>query len=129
MRALIATAGALTLAAAAAAALAVHTPPPRASQRIAPHDAGPPTDAVPGLVWRSGSATLRLTGQPCPSEDFSRQLEMEGITKARAYEVTQGSHRFTGCWAKDDSGDVLTMEPGRDIGEIPIAWFRSESTG
>jgi hypothetical protein len=125
MRVLIASAAALTLGAAAAAALALHSPPAKLSQRTVASEAAAPTDAVPGLVWRSGSATLRLTDQPCPNEEFTRTLESEGVTKPRAYEVTQGSRRYTGCWAKDVGGDVVTMEPGRDIGEIPIAWFRA----
>jgi hypothetical protein len=70
--------------------------------------------------------TLRLAERPCPSEEFSRALESEGVTKARAYDVVQGSRHYTGCWAKDVAGDVVTMEPGRDIGSIPIDWFRAD---
>ena len=128
MRILIPSALAMTLAvAAAAAAMALHTPPSRPPQRLAVRDAAPPTDAVPGLVWRSGTATLRLMDGPCPSPEFAQTLETEGVTKARAYEVVQGSRRYTGCWTKDIGGDVLTLEPGRDIGSIPIDWFRRAS--
>ncbi|NML44565.1 hypothetical protein HHL11_12435 [Ramlibacter sp. G-1-2-2] len=129
MRILIASAAAMTMAAAAAAAMALHAPPARPLQR-APAAANPaqmPSDAVPGLVWRSGSATLRLTDRPCASEEFTRALETEGVTKARAYDVVQGSRRYSGCWSKDIGGDVVTMEPGRDIGQIPLDWFRRES--
>lgn len=128
MRALIPIAAAFTLAAAAAAAMALHAPPAKApAQRIAATEAAPPTDAVPGLVWRSGTAALRLTDRPCASEDFTRTLESEGVTTPRAYEVLQGSRRYSGCWSKDIGGDVLTMEAGRDIGTIPIGWFRREA--
>ena len=66
---------------------------------------------------------------PCPSEDLTRTLEVEGVTQALAYEVTQAkeSRRTIGCWSKDIGGDVVTMEPGRDIGSIPLAWFRAGS--
>lgn len=124
MRVLIASAAAMTLAAAAAAALALHKPPAKPAQPTAVATADAPADAVPGLVWRSGSATLRLTDRPCPSEDLARALEIEGVTPPLAYEVTQANRRYTGCWSKDLGGDVVTMEPGRDIGSIPIAWFQ-----
>jgi len=124
MRVLIATAGAMTLAAAAAAALALHKPPSAAPRIAQASEAPAPDDAVPGLVWRSGTATLRLTDKPCPIEDLARTLEVEGVTRPLAYEVTQASRRYVGCWSKDLGGDVVTMEPGRDIGSIPIAWFR-----
>lgn len=125
MRVLIACAAAMTLAAAAAAALALHAPAARLAPAARPSVAAAPTDAVPGMVWRSGTATLRLTDRPCPSEEFTIALESEGVTKARAYEVTQANRRYGGCWAKDTGGDVVTMEPGReDIGSIPIAWFQ-----
>ena len=126
MRVLIATAAAMTLAAAAAAAVVLHAPPARAPQRSALADAAAPADAVPGLVWRSGTATLRLTDRPCSSEDFTQTLELEGVTQAREYEVTQANRRYIGCWVKDVGGDVVTMEPGRDdVGTIPIGWFQS----
>jgi hypothetical protein len=128
MRVLIATATLLTLAAAAAAAMALHAPPARAPQRTPTIVAeAPPTDAVPGLVWRSGTAALRLTDRPCPSNEFIRILEGEGVSPPLAYEVTQGNRRYGGCWAKDIAGDVVTMEAGRDIGSIPIGWFRRET--
>lgn len=127
MRVLIPIAAAFTLAAAAAAAMALHAPPARPAQRTAAAQAAPPTDAVPGLVWRSGTAALRLTDRPCPSEDFTHTLEGEGVTTPRAYEVMQGTRRYSGCWSKDIGGDVLTMEAGRDIGTIPIGWFRREA--
>lgn len=128
MRILIASVAAMTMAAAAAAAMALHAPPAKLVQRApAANPAQMPSDAVPGLVWRSGSATLRLTDRPCASEEFTRVLETEGVTQARAYDVVQGSKRYSGCWSKDIGGDVVTMEPGRDIGQIPLDWFRRES--
>lgn len=126
MRVLIVSGVMVTFAAAAAAALALHTPPPRSPQPAKFEAGSTPVDAVPGLVWRSGSATLKLSGRPCPSEELARPLENEGVSGARAYDVVQGSKRYTGCWAKDVAGDVLTMEPGREIGSIPIGWFRAE---
>ena len=125
MRVLIASAAAMTLAAAAAAALALHSPPSKAPQRPAASGAFSTGDAAPGMVWRSGTVSLRLTDRPCPSEDLARALETEGVTKARAYELTQKSQRVTGCWSKDLGGDVLTLEEGREIGTIPVGWFRS----
>jgi hypothetical protein len=126
MRSLIAGATALILAAAAATALALHSPPAAPPQR--PHAAAaPPKDAVPGLVWRSGTATLRLTDRPCPSDELAQAVEMEGVTKARAYEVIQKKRRSTGCWAKGSDDDVVTMEPGRELGSIPIAWFQADA--
>lgn len=125
MRVLIATGVMVTFAAAAAAALALHTPPSKAFQPVKTGTAAAPADAVPGLVWRSGSAMLRLTDRPCPSAELAAPLEIEGVSGARAYEVQQGSKRYVGCWAKDVAGDVLTMEPGREIGSIPIGWFRT----
>jgi hypothetical protein len=129
MRVLIATAATLTLAAAAAAGMALHSPPSRSAQRVQVSQPAPPAEAVPGMVWRSGTATLRLTDRPCPSEEFTRALESEGVSKPRAYDVTQGSRRFSGCWSKDVDGDVVTMEPGRDIGSIPIGWFQPGTGG
>jgi hypothetical protein len=129
MRVLIASAAAMTVAAAAAAAVVLHVPPAKPRQRAAAIAGEVPADAAPGLVWRSGSATLRLTNRPCPSEDLSRALETEGVTNARAYDVTQGSRRYGGCWVKDLTGDVVTAEPGRDIGSIPIGWFRTDAGG
>jgi len=127
MRILIASAAAMTMAAAAAAAMALHAPPAKPPQRVQASAGVVATDAAPGLVWRSGSATLRLTDRPCASEEFTRALETEGVTTARAYDVVQGSKRYSGCWTKDIGGDVVTMEPGRDIGQIPLDWFRRES--
>ena len=127
MRVMIATAATITLAAATAAAMALHSPPAkwthRTSAAISTADAAP-ADAVPGLVWQSGSATLRLTDKPCASDELARVLDGEGVSQALVYEVTQGSRRYSGCWTKDVAGDVVTAEPGRDIGSIPIAWFR-----
>jgi hypothetical protein len=127
MRVMIATAATITLAAATAAAMALHSPPARqthgAPAAIKVADMAP-ADAVPGLVWHSGSATLRLTDRPCASDELANQLDGEGVMKALAYEVTQGSRHYSGCWTKDVSGDVVTAEPGRDIGSIPVAWFR-----
>jgi hypothetical protein len=119
MRVLIATAIATTLAAVAAAAMAWHLP----RQWMGPFHAAP-KEAVPGLVWRNGTATLRLTDRPCASESLALALQSEGVGKPRTYEVVQGSRRYTGCWVKDMAGDVVTAEPGREIAEIPIAWFR-----
>lgn len=130
MRVLITTSAALLLAAAAATALALHAPLGKSAQAVQAPQAPAgivATDAVPGIVWRSGTATLRLTDRPCPSEDLTLAVETEGVTKARAYEVQQGSRHYTGCWTKDISGDVVTMEPGRDVGSIPIGWFRKNA--
>ena len=129
MRVLIAGAATMTLAAAAAAALALHGAPTPAPQAAPAAEAVPPDDAVPGLVWRSGTVTVRLTDRPCPSEDLARVLEVEGVTRPLAYEVTQKGRRSTGCWSKDLAGDVVTMEPGREVGSIPVAWFRQEAGG
>jgi hypothetical protein len=128
MRVLIVTAGAMTVAAAAAAAMALHSPPSRPAHavRTVAH-ASAPSDATPGLVWRSGSATLTLTGRPCPNEDLSRSLVGEGVGEPRAYEVSQGTRRYIGCWTKDVGGDVVTAEPGREVGSIPIEWFQRAS--
>lgn len=132
MRILIASVAGMTVAAAAAAAMVLHAP---ASARhiaaatpvpVAASAGVPPKEAVPGLVWRSGSVMLKLTDRPCPSAEFTSTLESEGVGQARAYDVVQGSRRYSGCWAKDDGGDVVTMEPGRDIGSIPLDWFRTE---
>jgi hypothetical protein len=121
MRILIATVAASVLAAAAAAGVALHSVPAKSS---AP---GPAIErATAGLVWHSGSVALRLTDRPCPFEELSVQLETEGVSPARAYVVQQGKHRTTGCWSQDLGGDVVTMEPGRELGQIPIAWFRTE---
>ncbi len=129
MRILIATVATATLAAATAAAMVLRTPPSSSPQPapgahgLAGADAAWATHAVPGLVWRSGTATLRLGDAPCPSEELTRALDGEGLTEARAYEVKQGSRRYGGCWTQDSGGDVVTIEPGREIGTIPIAWF------
>jgi hypothetical protein len=132
MRVLIATASMMTVAAAAAAAMVLHapaaTPHAAASKQVSvASDGARPKEAVPGLVWRSGTVTLKLTDRPCPSAEFADALEQEGVGKARAYDVVQGSRRYTGCWTRDDGGDVVTMEPGRDIGSIPLDWFRMAS--
>lgn len=94
------------------------TTPPQQAGRVA-------TEAVPGLTWRSGTATLRLTADACPYADLALQLETEGIAPARAYVVDQRDRKSIGCWAKDIGGDVVTMEPGREPGQIPIDWFRT----
>jgi hypothetical protein len=57
----------------------------------------------------------------------STQLQSESVEPARAYIVQQGKQRTTGCWSKDIGGDVVTLEPGRELGQIPIGWFQSES--
>lgn len=126
MRVLIATVAGLTVAvAAAAAAMVLHPPRPKAAPPVRGAEGVRPAEAVPGLVWRSGSATLRLTDRPCPSDELAEALESEGVAKPRAYEVTQGSRHYTGCWTKDVGGDVVTIEPGREVGSIPIGWFQA----
>jgi hypothetical protein len=121
MRILSATvATGMLLAIAAAAWATLHTASAQSHRQAAP-----PDHAVPGLVWRSGTATLRLTDGPCPVEDFVRALEREGVTPARAYVVRQGRQQFTGCWARDLDGDVLTMEADREPGTIPLSWFQA----
>lgn len=121
MRILIATVAATLLTAAAAAGVALRSTPAQPAKAEAR-----PERAVPGLVWRSGTATLRLTDRRCPFEELSTQLEVEGVSSALAYEVQQGARKHTGCWAKDVGGDVITLEPGQELGQIPIDWFRSE---
>ena len=119
MRLVLASTATLMLMAAGAWA-AFHTAPARLSQ------AGTPGRAGPGLVWRSGTATLRLTDGPCTVEDFVRVLESEGgVSPARAYVVKQGRREFTGCWSQDLDGDVLTMESNREPGSIPLSWFET----
>lgn len=119
MRFVLASAATVTLIAAAAAAASFHAAPVR------PDRAVEATDAVPGLVWRSGTATMRLSAQPCPVEELARALEIEGRAPPRAYVVQQGSRQFTGCWSKDVDGDVITMEVNREPGSIPISWFHA----
>lgn len=101
-----------------AAQLTPPAPAPKQRSKVA-------TDAVPGLVWRSGTATLTLMDRDCPFAELALQLETEAIAPARAYVVEQRGRKSIGCWAKDVGGDVTTMEPGRDdVGQIPIDWFR-----
>lgn len=121
MRILIATVAATLLTAAAAAGVAFRTAPAAPAK-----SAEKPDRAAPGLVWRSGSATLRLTDRGCPFEDLSAQLEIEGVAPARAYDVQQGTRKTTGCWSRDVGGDVITLEPGKELGQVPLDWFRSE---
>lgn len=118
MRILIATAAASLLTAAAAAGMM------RAAPQPAPQ-ADTATVAAPGLVWQSGKAALRLTDKPCPFDDLRRDLEREGVPPVRAYVVEQGDKKTTGCWAVDMGGDVMTLEPGRELGQIPVSWFRA----
>ncbi|HET8746360.1 MAG TPA: hypothetical protein VFM98_12195 [Ramlibacter sp.] len=118
MRLVLASAATVMLIAAAAAAATFHAAPGRQAKAAA-------TDAVPGLVWHSGTATMRLTAQPCPIDEFARALELEGRAPPRAYVVQQGSRQFTGCWSKDVDGDVITMEVNREPGSIPISWFHA----
>jgi len=119
MRFVLASAATVTLIAAAAAAATFHAVP---ALRVKAAEAG---NAVPGLVWRSGTATMRLGAQPCPVDELARALEIEGRVPPRAYVVQQGSREFTGCWSKDGDGDVITMEVNREPGSIPISWFRA----
>jgi hypothetical protein len=124
MRLVFASAATLGLMAAAAAFATFHTAAPAHTSQAAA-----PKDAVPGLIWRSGTATMRLTDRPCPVDNFTRVLEIEGLAPARAYVVQQGRHQFTGCWAKDMDGDVITMEGNREEpGSIPLSWFQAAST-
>jgi hypothetical protein len=120
MRILVATAAASLLTAAAAAGIMQAAPAaPRAE---------PATEAVPGLVYQSGKAMLRLTATPCPFKELRMELEREGIPPVRAYVVEQGSKQFVGCWSTDMGGDVMTLEPGRELGQIPVGWFRAPAT-
>ena len=118
MRLVFASLATSILLAAAAAWASLH------SASAHPSEGAPATDAVPGLVWHSGTVTMRLTDQPCRVDDFARVLEVEGVVPPRTYVVHQGSREFSGCWSKDLGGDVITMEANRDLGSIPIAWFR-----
>jgi hypothetical protein len=121
MRILIATLAACVLTAAGSAGMALHAKPARRAP--APQGAHA-IEAVPGITWQSGTATLRLTDRPCPFDDLSAQLAAEGIGPVRAYVVQQGNRQVTGCWSKDAGGDVATLEPGRQLGQIPVSWFR-----
>ena len=131
MRVMIAVATPVLVAAAATAAMALHSRPaaparsPPSGVSTVPGAAAIPVVAEPGLVWRSGTATVRLTDRPCPSDELALALEMEGVTKPRAYDVVQGGRASTGCWVKDRAGDVVTLEPGREVGSIPLDWFRA----
>lgn len=121
MRTLIATVAASLVTAAAAAAMTFHSAP---EAKVRPQGE-PATQAVAGLTWQSGKAVLRLTDKPCPFEELSAELGMEGISPARAYEVQVGGKKSIGCWSTDAGGDVVTLEPGREIGTIPLDWFRT----
>lgn len=88
--------------------------------------AAAPASARAGLVWRSGGMVLRLTDHACPFEEMALLLETDGVPPARAYVVTQGEHKATGCWARDIGGDVLTRSPSGQEGTIPLDWFKSE---
>lgn len=118
-----------TLLAAAAAGAAVAWHPPQAATKPAPRPSVPAEIAVPGLTWQSGAATLRLLEHPCPYKDVALQLETEGIAPALSYVVHVGQKRIIGCWARDMGGDVMTLEPGRELGQIPLAWFRADRVG
>lgn len=123
MRILIAIVAALLVTAGATARMTLQAKP-------ANHAAVPQGEyaikAVPGLVWHSGTVTLRLTDRPCPFNDLAVQLDAEGTGPVRAYVVQQGSRQVIGCWSKDAGGDVMTLEPGRELGQIPVTWFRIE---
>jgi hypothetical protein len=118
---LVASVAAFVLTAAGAAAVTLQVVPP-ADERA---QGEPASRAVPGITWTSGSAVLRLTDTPCPSPEMSAELGMEGVTPPRVYVVEQGAKKTSGCWSTDVGGDVVTMEPGREIGTIPLDWFRA----
>lgn len=81
------------------------------------------------LVWRTGTMALRLTDESCPFDEERDQLELEGVPPAKRYIVTQAGRKRSGCYVKDMGGDVLTLEPaGREVGTIPMEWFRREAS-
>lgn len=78
------------------------------------------------LVYRQGTYSYRLTDEPCPFEEFALELEAEGIPPARMAAITSGSRRFTGCWAKDIGGDVMTRQFNVEPGTLPLDGFKPE---
>lgn len=85
-----------------------------------------PTEAAPGIVWRSGVITTILLDDECPYEDIKVVLEFEGVPPVRAYRTVQADRiDVPGCWARAIDGDVLTMSHGSglQVGLIPLSWF------
>lgn len=78
------------------------------------------------LAYRRGSFVLKLTDEPCPYEEIGAVLDSEAIPPAKAYRelLSDGRWALPGCWAKDISGDVMTMDTASDERKtLPKEWL------
>lgn len=98
--------------------------------RSAPAPAAPVVSTAPpgpGMVYRFGTYALALTDRTCPDDEMSSILESEGIPPARATVVTSGARRYSGCWALNIDGDVLSLDVlSAESGTLPKEGFRRE---
>lgn len=85
-----------------------------------------PEPASADPVYRQGSYSVTLLETPCPWPEFVAELEHEGIPPARLVLVQSGERRYSGCWAKDLSGDVMLRDTAGGDRVLPGDGFRPQ---
>jgi hypothetical protein len=75
------------------------------------------------LVASNGQDSVRLTDQPCSSEQVLQQLTPQLREMMKDASATVGGQQFKACWVVDGEAAHLLYEDG-DQGLIPLADFR-----
>lgn len=92
--------------------------------------AAPVVHASGDLAWRSGSVLVRLTEDPCHSEEIVEALRTDDSVVTQepwlAVATQDGRRLWTMCWGRGIGGDVITMDTLGTRGTIPSEWLKRE---
>ena len=75
------------------------------------------------LIASNGQDSVRLSDQPCSSEQVLQQLTPKFREAMKDASATVGGQQFRACWIVDGESAHLLYEDG-DQGLIPLADFR-----
>jgi len=79
------------------------------------------------LVASNGQDSVRLTDQPCSSEQVLQQLTPQIRDMMKDASATVGGKQFKACWVVDGNAAHLLYEDG-DQGLIPLEDFKQPTS-